>query len=68
MGIAGFLEDVQTWGVGGGNVGVELVERGVFPAEVSECLNHGRAIATMAVFVGDHDAHSGPTVDGVVVV
>ena len=68
MGIAGFWEDVQTWGVGGGNVGVELVERGVEEAELGEGLYDDGAKALVAVFVGDDDADGGAAVDRVVVV
>ena len=68
MDIASLLEDMDAGGVGGGYVGIDLVQRGVLPAEGGECLYHGGAVALVPVFVRDDDAHSGTAVDRVVVV
>lgn len=68
MGVASFLEYEEAGDVGGGYVGIDLVERGVGAAEVGEGLNHGGSEALVAVFVGYHDADCCAAVDGVVVV
>lgn len=64
----GFLKDAYAGSVGGGNVGIDLVQRGVVVAESGKGADGLAAVTPMAVFVGDDDAHSGTMVDGVVVV
>ena len=66
--ITSTLENYQTGVVGGGDVGIELVQRGVALAEKGEGVDHCQAVAFVAMFVRDDDSHGGTPVDWVVVV
>ena len=66
--VSGLLEDMEAWGIGCRDVGIDLVERGVVLAEGGEGLHHGGAKTFVAILVGYDDADGGTAVDGVVVV
>ena len=66
--VTGFLEDMDARGVGGGNIGVDLMEGGVGLAEFGEGLYHFRAKAPMAVLIGNNNTNCCPAVDWVIVV
>lgn len=66
--VAGFLKDVDAWGIGGGNVGIDLMKGCVLATEVGKGLDHGRAMALVPIFVGNNNAYGRTAIDGVVVV